>query len=274
MWDEIPMEEILRKQTVARKSLYFENVLLHRPLGALSGVVSGMIKSPLEENPVPGNEVSSCPSSSIPMRILRILRMIMRMRMRMTKCPLFLFPSAQFPNGSAMESRHSKWYRPFILLFPKNIMTSQNIAYSYFNCPNIQQKHQMKFIFCCGLRKTDSLPFFLTFILFIVEVWKSIEPTMMKEGWSKSHQSPYYWASSQCSSNFLLPGIDFVIIFPVLMCYPPKGRNYGELLFNLLYCWYGGTDVLFLLLVNKTKHLIAFFSHSFSLHPIHFSKTQ
>ena len=115
--------------------------------------------------------------------------------------------------------------------------------------------------------------FFHTLILFIVEV-STIEPTMMKEGWSKGHQSPYYWASSQCWSKFLLPGIDFVIIFPVLMCYPPKGRNYGELLFNLLYCWYGGTDVLFLLLVNKTKHLIAFFSHSFSLHPIHFSKTQ
>ena len=107
---------------------------------------------------------------AIPMRILRIMRMAMiltmirmmmrmLMMMRMTKCPLFLFPSAQFPNGSAMESRHSKWYRPFILLFPKNIITSQNIAYSYFNCPNIQQKHQMKFIFCCGLRKTAPCPF-------------------------------------------------------------------------------------------------------------------
>ena len=109
--------------------------------------------------------------------------------------------------------------------------------------------------------------------LFIVEV-STIEPTMMKEGWSKGHQSPYYWASSQCWNKFLLPAIDFVIIFPVLMCCPPKGRNYREVLFNLLYGWYGGTDVLFLLLVNKTKHLIAFFSHSFSLHPIHFSKTQ
>ena len=75
---------------------------------------------------------------------------------------------------------------------------------------------------------------FHIFKVFTAEV-STIEPTtMMKEGWSKGHQSPYYWASSQCWSKFLLPVIDFVIIFPVLMCCPAKGRHYGEVLFNLL----------------------------------------
>ena len=118
----------------------------------------------------------------------------------------------------------------------------------------------MSYLIVNLVRNTEII--FHTFKVFTAEV-STIEPTtVMKEGWSKGHQSPYYWASSQCWSKFLLPGIDFVIIFPVLMCCPAKGRHYGEVLFNLLYGWYGGTDVLFLLLVNKTKHLIAFFSHS------------
>ena len=124
----------------------------------------------------------------------------------------------------------------------------------------------MSYLIVNLVRNTEII--FHTFKVFTAEV-STIEPTtVMKEGWSKGHQSPYYWASSQCWSKFLLPAIDFVIIFPVLMCYPAKGRNYGEVLFNLLYGWYGGTDVLFLLLVkeNKTSNSFLF---SFLLSPPH-----
>ena len=194
--------------------------------------------------------------------------------------PLFLFPSAQFPNGSSMDPQHSKWYHPFIFRisqhfkhvqlliiswpsWPSRHMRTSPIYASYLlSMPIICQKSNnspfkynilplyilIRLLSICTriaqkitwmsclivnlVQKTEI--FFHTFKVFTAEV-STIEPTtMMKEGWSKGHQSPYYWASSQCWSKFLLPVIDFVIIFPVLMCCPAKGRHYGEVLFNLL----------------------------------------